>query len=157
MCLGGCGLTNEPFLRPQRWNEEATLIQTIRSEEWASNLAQLADRHRGWLASILVMPIEDVEMQAPRPRVHEVAVDRPLQDVIFATPEPESEIRIIAGEGSDVLEHAIAGPRSVKLEYNPEGNVMGLRIDDARGQSTLVRFRVAAAPETLDGLAPEEL
>lgn len=133
------------------------MLQTIRSEEWASTLAQFANRHRGWLASILVMPIEDVEMQAPRPRVDEVALDRPLRDVVLEAPGPESQIRIIAGDGSDVMEHAIAGPRSVKLEYNPEGNEVGLRIDDARGQSTLVRFRVAAAPEALDGLAPGEL
>jgi hypothetical protein len=33
----------------------------------------------------------------------------------------------------------------------------GLRINDAVGETTLVRFRVEAATETLDGVAPAEL
>lgn len=42
-------------------------------------------------------------------------------------------------------------------EYGPNGKEMGVRVDDAMGETTLARFRVEAALEALDSIASAEL
>lgn len=66
-------------------------------------------------------------------------------------------IRIVVEKEKGLLTHRIEQPRSMKLEYAPDGIETGLRIDDALGRSTLLTFRVSTVPETLDGLAPAEI
>ena len=62
-------------------------------------------------------------------------------------------ISIIAGDRpDDHVSHIINGPTRVVLEETEEGAHKGLRIEAADGETTLLRFRSPALPETVDGV-----
>jgi hypothetical protein len=47
-------------------------------------------------------------------------------------------------------------PQALRVEETADGATEVLQIDDAAGRRLTLRFRVAAAPGALDGLAPGE-
>ena len=50
----------------------------------------------------------------------------------------------------------VAQPQALRIEETAEGATQALLIDDTTGTRLTLRFRVAAAPGALDGLAPAE-
>ena len=128
------------------------MIQTIPQDQWSAVCEDFASRHRGWLARVMI-----VSDKAAGTDEQELAVDVPLRAILVDGRGPDARIRILAGEVEGPVAYPIPHPRAVMLEHRPDGSEAGLRIDDAEGARTLVRFRVIADPETLDGLAPAEL
>jgi hypothetical protein len=47
-------------------------------------------------------------------------------------------------------------PQAVRVQETAGGATQALQIDDASGRRLTLRFRIAAAPGALDGLAPGE-
>lgn len=131
--------------------------RTIPREEWLEICQGFGNRHRGWLVRILVMATSEVETQAGETDAGEVAMDVPLLEVAAAEEAGDPQIEIALGERKAEVTHRIWRPRALTLEHGPDGIETGLRVDNAVGETTLVRFRVEAAPETQDGVAPAEL
>jgi len=128
------------------------LIQTIPQDQWSEVCAGFASRHRGWLARVMMVSDTDAATEE-----QELAVDVPLRAILVEGQGADARIRILAGEVDDPVAYPVPHPRVLMLEHRPDGSEAGLRIDDAEGARTLVRFRVIADPETLDGLAAAEL
>jgi hypothetical protein len=109
-------------------------MREIPLPEWRHFLDQLAREHRAWLATV---------ERGGRVEVRE----QPLES-------------ISAGEGIDIHIGAkaihIDAPQVVRVDEAAAGVAQGLQIDDAAGQRVTLRFRVAAPPGELDGLAPAE-
>lgn len=137
------------------------MIETIPEGHWEEACRGFAERHRGWLMRLSITSTAALSA-APGDGANgtgstTLAADLPLKDIMVEHPGGEAAIRILAGAGAERISHPVARARLLALERRPDGSEAGLRIDDAGGTTTLLRFRVSAAPETLDGLAPGEL
>jgi hypothetical protein len=109
-------------------------LRELPTREWPVFLEQLGRDHRAWLATV------DRSGSV-------LARDQPLES-------------IAAGKGIDIH---IGGkaihvdePQGVRVECTEEGATSAVQIDDATGRRTTLRFRVAAPPGALDGMAPSE-
>ena len=112
----------------------------IPRREWPQFLASFGRRHRSWLATI-----EEWPRGAPeRTR----AVDQPLESL----GAEDGAIAIHLG-GGEVLR--VEAPRALRVDVTARGEELGLDLETARG-TTRLRFRAAALPEELDGIAPSE-
>jgi hypothetical protein len=94
--------------------------------DWVASLERFSREHRAWLALV------------------ERAGEHPLRAVELETPG-RLAIRF-ADASPDVI---VAEPHALRIDES------GLDIESAQGVTRL-RFRVTAAPEALDGLAPSE-
>ena len=112
----------------------------ITRKDWAEFLESFGRRHRSWLASVEEWPREAPE----RTR----AVDQPLESL----GAEDGAIAIHLG-GGEVLR--VEAPRALRVDVTARGEELGLDLDTARGVTRL-RFRAAALPEELDGIAPSE-
>lgn len=109
-------------------------MREIANRDWPEFLDQLGREHRAWLATI--------ERSG---RVE--AREQPLESISAA----EGIDIHVGGKAIHVDE-----PQAVRVEETAEGATQALQIDDAAGRRLTLRFRVAAAPGALDGLAPGE-
>lgn len=130
------------------------MIESIPRERWADACRAFAARHRGWRAHILRARPGAV---AGAPRGGEVLGYHPLHDIRVEGQGPAARVSILIADGDTEVEYPVSGVRSLLVERRPDGSETGLQLEDGRGALTLVRFRVTAAPETLDGLAPDEV
>ena len=112
----------------------------IPRQEWPQFLASFGRRHRSWLATIEEWPREAPE----RTR----AVDQPLESL----DAEDGAIAIRLGNG-EVLR--VEAPQALRIDVTERGEELGFDLDTARGVTRL-RFRAAALPEELDGIAPSE-
>jgi hypothetical protein len=112
--------------------------QEIPRRDWARFLESFGRRHRSWLATVEEWPREAPE----RTR----AVDQPLESL----GAEDGAIAIHLG-GGEVLR--VDAPRALRVEVTERGEELGLDLETSRGVTRL-RFRAAALPEELDGLAP---
>ena len=112
----------------------------IPRREWPQFLASFGRRHRSWLATIEEWPREAPE----RTR----AVDQPLESL----DAEDGAIAIRLGNG-EVLR--VEAPQALRIDVTERGEELGFDLDTARGVTRL-RFRAAALPEELDGIAPSE-
>jgi hypothetical protein len=99
--------------------------------------------HTGWLVSLDVL---DSEIGAQR------EVDNlPLLGV---SAEGGSAITISAGRSADEhVTHTIHTPSRVQLERRDDGADVALQIESADGSRAILRVRVPAVPEMVDGVA----
>ena len=112
----------------------------IPRRDWPEFLASFGRRHRSWLATVEEWPREAPE----RTR----ALDQPLESL----GAEDGAIAIHLGHG-EVLR--VEAPRALRVDVTARGEELGLDLDTARG-TTRLRFRAAALPEELDGIAPSE-
>lgn len=94
--------------------------------DWVRSLERFSREHRAWLAFV------------------EPGAEHPLRGVELEAPG-RLAIRF-ADESPDVI---VGEPRALRIDES------GLDIESPQGVTRL-RFRVSAAPEALDGLAPGE-
>lgn len=118
---------------------------------WEDFLDGFSRQHRAWLTR--------VEQRRPDGHVEAATAERPLEEV---TPERRegdvAAIRVGFGEpGTRDAAVVIDAPVAVRLEQTPDGADCGLEIEDAAGRRTRLKFRAAARPDLLDGIAPGEL
>ena len=112
----------------------------IPRREWPEFLAAFGRRHRRWLATV-----EEWPREAPE---HTRAVDQPLE----ALASDDGAVAIHLGSG-EVLR--VEAPQALRVDVTERGEELGLDIE-ARRSVTRLRFRAAALPEELDGVAPSE-
>ncbi len=111
----------------------------IAHQQWKAFLLAYGRQHAGWLARF-------------------VAPEGPATDLL-----PLRDIRLECVDGHDRIvfvlgpeEHVVPHPRHLHALRTDEGGHRGLEVISSDGDVTALHFRVAARPETLDGMAPGE-
>jgi hypothetical protein len=120
----------------------------IKREEWPDFFDGFSRRHEGWLVTIELLDKElgdqiEVENKALKGIVAERRRDPQVIDIfVWNKPEEDSS-------------HMIDKPTRVLVEETPEGAEVALEIESEDHATTLLTFKSAALPETVDGVAPE--
>jgi hypothetical protein len=119
----------------------------IPRDQWSSALDSFSRRHDGWLATL--------EVSSGHSAPHDEAVDKPLIGIVTERgARGESTISILlGGTPRDHVAHVVRAPTRVRLVQTEEGADEALQIDSEDGATTRLRFRVAALPEAVDGIA----
>lgn len=102
------------------------MAREVARADWAGALERFSREHRAWLAGV------------------NGGEEHPLRGVGFEAPG-----RLAICFADDTPEVVVAEPRALRIDD------AGLEIESREGVTRL-RFRVAAPPGTLDGLAPGE-
>lgn len=108
----------------------------IPPREWGGFLERFGLRHRAWLASV------------------QEGAEHPLRSVSAERADGHVDA-IVVRFGDDAPALRLEAPRALRVEQTPAGEEVGLDVETARGTAKL-RFRAAARPEQLDGLAPSQ-
>ena len=117
-------------------------------EEWIAFFDSFSRQHQDWLANITI-----IREQRERTEVRDCRLEGVSSDHLSA----RDEIYLMVGQADDAqhITHSINNPMKVVFERDPQGAHEGLEITSADGSVTRLRFRVAALPETLDGVLEE--
>ena len=120
--------------------------EDIPRTEWAPFLDAFSRQHEGWLTT--------VEVVTSGLGVHREVREKPLTGISEDRKRGDtSSIAISAGElPEDHVTHVIRRPSRIAMEQTDQGAHKGLRIESEDGETTLVRFRSPALPETVDGM-----
>lgn len=126
----------------------------IPSEEWRALCERFSRTHSGWLIRLWVVNTGNLEAGLGED------ADRAMRDLTLSEITVEqhgkrTDMIIITRDGDSHSDHIIRGVESISMEHDGDGNESGLRIDSDDQQTTLLRFRVPADPQTLDGLKPD--
>ena len=131
-----------------RGNSLAALPETgdveIPAEEWMAFLNSFSRQHRDWLANITITQgkVEQTEVRKCR-----------LQGISSDHLSARDEIYLSVDQGdAGHITHSIKNPMKVIFQRNLRGAHEGLEVTSADGTLTRIRFRIAARPETLDGV-----
>jgi hypothetical protein len=118
-------------------------------DQWPEFLDAFSRQHRAWLTTV-ERPVGDVMGSGGEPRpLAAVTSERDGRHVSAI------EIAFAADSSGDIVR--VENPTAVRVRTTDEGADRGLEIVDEDGVCTRLRFRAAAIPEMLDGLAPGEL
>ncbi len=116
----------------------------IPPEEWIAFFNGFSRQHEGWLTSITV-----AQGNEPKTEVRECRLEGISSDHLTA--RDEIYLSIERDDGGH-LTHPIRNPMKVIFRGDLEGAHEGVDITSADGTLTRIRFRIAARPETLDGV-----
>jgi hypothetical protein len=118
----------------------------IPREDWVTFLDSFSRQHERWLVN--------VEVVTDGLGAHREIREKSLIGVSADLKSRGTDtISIITGDRSDDhVNHIVNRPTRVALEETEEGAHKGLRIDAENGETTLLRFRSPALPETVDGV-----
>lgn len=128
----------------------------IPSEQWPRFCEDFSRQHRGWLVTISIldpvsrMPVAEFEGGDER---------RTARDLPFAglSLEPnQRDLSMLLGEGKLHVNERISGVTRICMLETDEGAHAGLRIEKSDDTGIMLRFRVAARPDSLDGIAASE-
>lgn len=112
--------------------------------EWASFLESFSQQHEGWLASISVSSAGRRSVRVSNCRFTQITI---------AQEGEQHHFRIsVEGNRGDHLVHEVTNPLRLTFKQDLRGAHAGLDITSADDSVTTLRFRVAAHPETLDGV-----
>jgi hypothetical protein len=120
----------------------------IKREDWPEFFDGFSRRHEGWLVTIELLDEKlgdqiEVENQALRGIVAERKRDPKVIEIFTSNAPDESST------------HIIDKPTRVWIEETAEGAEAALEIESEDHAKTLLQFRSAVLPETVDGVAPE--
>ena len=114
-------------------------------EEWSRELNGFTQRHDGWLVSLDVIPPDDIPQREFE--------NLPLLGVSADRFGHGGRLAIsVSWSRSEHLTHFVPSVERLMVERTAEGADAALWIAGTDGTRTVLRFRVAARPETVDGL-----
>jgi hypothetical protein len=118
----------------------------IPSRNWVLFLDSFSRQHEGWLASILETHGQEKIVGV---------VDSKLQGITLSRPDEKWRLHIslLRSDGKPVV-HSVPDPLRLIFKRDASGAHQGLEITSGDGRVTVLRFRAAARPETLDGVLP---
>ncbi|HYM07867.1 MAG TPA: DUF5335 family protein [Terriglobales bacterium] len=117
----------------------------IEPGEWIAFLDGFSRQHEGWLATI--------EVATAGGKLKEV-VNQRLRGVSIDHADGHQRAYVEMGDPSgQALTHTVERPTRIRFRRTQSGAHEGLEIESADGTRTIVRFRSAMLPETLDGIA----
>ena len=128
--------------------ETTTTTREIKREEWTDFFDGFSRRHEGWLVTIELLDPKlgdqiEVENQALRGIVAERRRDPKVIEIFTENREKQSTTNVVEK------------PTRVWIEESAKGAEAALEIESQDGPKTLLQFRSAALPETVDGVGPE--
>ncbi len=128
------------------WNSENKSGDVdVEPVDWISFLDGFSRQHEGWLATI--------EVATAVGNLTEV-VNRRLRGVSVDHADGHQRAYVEMGDAPDeALTHTVESPTRIRFRRTQAGAHEGLEIESADGSRTIVRFRSAMLPETLDGIA----
>ena len=114
--------------------------ETVPPARWPDACADFDRAHHGKRVRVLTLPTK-AAARGDTSSAHEVSADLPLAQVaaVAAVPLPNIDIRV-SDDGVRTVQR-VERPKSLALEKDADGTVLGLRIDDADGVTTLLRLR----------------
>lgn len=128
---------------PSTANTGSHLV-VIAREDWVRALNGFTQRHDGWLVSLDVIP--------PGGTPQREFENLPLLGVSSDGPAVEGTVTIsVSWSRSEHLTHIAPSVRRLSIEQTVDGADAALWMDASDGSRTVLRFRVAALPETVDG------
>jgi hypothetical protein len=119
--------------------------QAIPLAQWDEFLQSFSRKHQGWLVTIQTHDVQTGETTATR-FMPLKAIRLDLED----EKNPRINVTVLADQKE--LTHILFRPSDLTLELSAEGNEQAVRIVSIHTVTT-VRFRVAVAPELIDGVA----
>jgi hypothetical protein len=124
------------------------VTREIPRNEWTQFFDAFSRRHDGWLVT--------VEILDPKLGAQIEAEDRPLRGIAADRGGNDEDIEILMGRGTDdPLTHIVSHPTRVQVEETAEGAEAAIEIESKNEGTTLVRFRSAVLPESVDGVGPD--
>ena len=121
-------------------------MQTVHSSraDWAARLVEFTATHDGWLVSVDVLsPDTGAQRQIDNLPLLGISADHVKHDGSVA-------ISVARPRGTH-FSHIIRDVRRIDIEQTSDGADAGLQLESEDGTKTVVRFRVVALPETVDG------
>jgi len=130
----------------------------IPQAEWKAFCELFSRQHRGWLVTLTTVDTRLLETDPDQSRsASETIVDEAALEGISTEHSGGTQaISIIAGKDERRISHQVPNPQRLSLIHSADGEHKGLRVDGGKNQTTTIRFRVPARPETVDGLAESE-
>jgi hypothetical protein len=119
----------------------------IPSKDWVSFLESFSHQHEGWLVSISVTHGREKIIGVINCRLQRITLSQ-------SGDQCRLYIYVLRKDGDPVV-HLVPDPLRVIFKRDPTGAHQGLEITSGDGRVTVLRFRVAAHPETLDGVLPD--
>lgn len=113
--------------------------QEIPRSQWKDFLRSYVRQHQGWLTQFIAPD------RSSSPLL-------PLRELKLECLDGHDRI-VLCFEGED---HVVPHPRHLRTQRTAQGADEGLEMVSDDGDVTRLRFRDAARPDTLDGLAPGE-
>ena len=123
-------------------------MQTVEipREAWVHKLNEFTRIHEGWLVSLDVLA-GDLGAQ---PQINNL----PLLGVSADPIDHDGTIAVsVARSASDHFTRIIEAVTGIQIERTDDGADAALQIETADGTRTILRFRAAVLPETVDGVA----
>ena len=121
-------------------------MQTIEiaRADWAARLNEFTAVHEGWLVSIDVLSAD----LGAQPQIDNL----PLLGVSADRIDHDGSVAVsVARPNGAHFTHVIHEVQRIYFEQTNDGAEAGLQIESGDGTKTIVRFRVVALPETVDG------
>jgi hypothetical protein len=115
--------------------------ETVMPANWPETCAEFARAYHGEPVQVLTLRTALETQSGGLVDAHELATDLRLAEVaaVAAVPLPNIDIRLYDTSVRTV--QRIEQPKALVVEHAANGEVIGLRIDDAEGVTTLVRLR----------------
>jgi len=120
-------------------------ISKIPHDQWEQWLRAFSSRHAGWLVSIETRDLETDETVNSR-FMQLIAMELDVED------RKNHRINVTVRDDHREIKHILFRPSDVMEQVSEEGTQEGVRIISLNTVTT-VRFRVAVAPEVVDGVA----
>lgn len=125
------------------------MTREIPRTEWPEFFDTFSRAHDTWLVAVEVMNAEVGDQIEGR--------DLRFRGIVAEPKLPHNQLSImLETSGGSHLSHFVDKPAHVWLESTSEGADEALQIEDANHTRTLMRFRSAVRPETVDGLVHGE-
>jgi hypothetical protein len=119
----------------------------IPAAEWTSFLNRFSAQHEGWLASISVTAGPNKSSELGNCRLEHIALVQVAE---------KRQVRMsMFRDCEERLVHEVENPLRLTFKRDVTGAHEGLDIAAKDGSVAALRFRVAARPETLDGIMPQ--
>jgi hypothetical protein len=113
--------------------------------EWRPFLESFSLQHEGWLASLSVACESKASIEVSNCRLRRIAIH-------CGAEKCRVNISLLADNKPQT--HSVADPLHLTFKRDTAGAHQGLDVSSADGSVTILRFRAAARPETLDGVLP---
>ena len=122
-------------------------IREIPKESWASFLDSFSRQHELWRVSIeIVDPESEAHALIAAPALLRISSSGSRISITLRNPE-----------NRETTTRVIEAPAHLWLEETAEGAHKALHIESAEGVRTLVSFRSAVLPETMDGILEDQV
>ena len=113
--------------------------------EWVQRLNEFSAVHEGWLVSL--------DLLGPDLGAQHAIENLPLLGICAGRSDQDRTIDVSVGQsGGEHLTHMIEAATRISIERTDDGADAALQVESADGTKTILRFRAAALPETVDGI-----